>query len=68
MDSNTARSCRDPAFSPPEAIKPRNPRLTEVEIEILVRLLGYGCTAANAAIYLDRPAELIERELKRLGL
>jgi len=42
--------------------------LGEIEVEILVRLLGYGCSARKAASYLDRPYGVVVDELKRLGL
>lgn len=44
------------------------PQLTGVEVEILVRLLGYGCSAEKAAIYLDLPATVVREEIARLGL
>jgi len=60
--------CPDPAAVQIKADRPRKPRLTDAEIEILVRLVGYGCPPEKAAVYLERSAAVVVRELARVGL
>ncbi len=56
------------ASTTPKPVVAAQPQLTGVEVEILVRLLGYGCSAEKAAIYLDLPATVVREEIARLGL
>lgn len=63
----TAALCPTAPTAKTHSNRPRA-RLTDVEIEILVRLLGYGCPPGKAASYLDRPVKLVRTELQRLGL
>jgi hypothetical protein len=71
--SPTVSSSESPALrdataksNPAVAVQPQ--QLTGVEVEILVRLLGYGCSAEKAAIYLDLPVTVVREEIARLGL